>query len=217
MENFNEKPIDRSHWTSANWQEYAGFVIETNENLFFDNAYNEFWEQTDRTIIGFDKVAKSSSETLTKIIQQMPELTNTRLVEYAQANPKRLTEYFVSRLPNEAVGLKELLQERLRSSAPAQETAIVLRDNLRQAFAVVVDGKLQWLCSKTDVAIIMATLRKTLNMQPKQLARLAETFAPLTSEKWNIDSVTSMIKSPNTQGTLDAESASQAVLPYLVK
>jgi hypothetical protein len=100
----------------------------------------------------------------------------------------------------------------------AQETAIVLRDKItQQAFAVVIDGKLQWLCSKTDVALIMAELRATLDMQPKQLARLAANLAPVASEKWNINSLSKMIIGSTTQGSLDAQSASQAVLPYLVK
>ncbi len=223
MENNCERPIDYSAWTREDWQEYADWTISAVERDLMCYAYDDFWRDTQHTITSFDEASAKFADGLAKILHSKPELADTTFPEYiAQAHPKTFTEYFISRLPNEAGGLQALLQERLRSAAttvpaPTQDTAIVLRDNLRQAFAVVIDGELQWLCSKTDVALIMDTLRATLNMQPKPLAQLAMKFVPAASEKWGETSLSKMISGSGKQGTLDAESASQAVLPYLVK
>lgn len=103
-----------------------------------------------------------------------------------------------------------------RQALPAQDTAIVLRDKARQAFAVVLDGELQWLCQQVDVARIMNELKGTLKMNHAQLAKLAAKSVPQVSKKWNLESFETQIKQPSTEkSTLDIQTASEAVLPYL--
>jgi hypothetical protein len=234
MEINDERPIDYSDWTRDDWQGYADWTIGIVKQDLMRYAYDDFWRDTQHTIISFDEASAKFANGLTKILLGKPQLAETTFPEYiAQAHPKGFTEYFISRLPIEAAGLKELLQERIRNSAttsaPPVQGAEIVTDGHGNVIGVAVYGKFQWLCSKADIGRICTYLadNNLVKQRGTALARKALQYFPesakfkreklseqKTMEKAALDAINNANQEHRQASNLDLKASAEAVLRY---